>query len=106
MKSPYFTEEHDIFRDQVRKFVEAEVTPHVEAGKRNKRFPGRSSGGWGTRVSGINYPEAYGGSEADIFYTVVLMEELARCNSAAWGSPWASRPTWPRRIFCTPAPRI
>jgi citronellyl-CoA dehydrogenase len=31
---------------------------------------------------GLNYEEAYGGANADIWFTVVLAEELGRCHSA------------------------
>ncbi|MCW5749447.1 MAG: acyl-CoA dehydrogenase family protein, partial [Alphaproteobacteria bacterium] len=31
LPSPYFREEHDMLRDQLRRFVEQEVQPHAEA---------------------------------------------------------------------------
>ncbi|HXZ37149.1 MAG TPA: acyl-CoA dehydrogenase family protein, partial [Thermodesulfobacteriota bacterium] len=30
MRHPMFSEEHELFRDAVRKFVEKELTPHAE----------------------------------------------------------------------------
>jgi acyl-CoA dehydrogenase len=30
-RSPFFTEEHEMLRDQVRRFVEEEIKPHGDA---------------------------------------------------------------------------
>ena len=39
---------------------------------------------------GLPYPEAYGGLELDVFYTVILLEELQKINSAGFAANmWA-----------------
>ena len=39
---------------------------------------------------GINYPEAYGGLDLDLFYTVILLEELQKINSGGFAAAvWA-----------------
>ena len=39
---------------------------------------------------GINYPEAYGGLNLDLFYTVILLEELQKINSGGFAAAiWA-----------------
>ena len=39
MKHPMFTEEHELFRDTVRKFVEKELVPHAEEWEEAGEFP-------------------------------------------------------------------
>ncbi len=85
MKSPYFTEDHDLFRQTVRDFIEKEVVPNTNEWEAQQDVP-RSI--W-TRMGelgflGINYPEAYGGAEADFFYSVVFIEELSRSFMAGF----------------------
>ncbi|MGB1287964.1 MAG: acyl-CoA dehydrogenase family protein [Aggregatilineales bacterium] len=75
-----FTEEHEMFRRTVRNFVEKEINPHAEewedAGIAPLHEIFKKMGDLG--FLGLNYPEAYGGAEADIWFTVVLHEELGR----------------------------
>jgi acyl-CoA dehydrogenase len=78
-RSPYFTEEHEALRDQVRRFVETEIKPHALAWEEQGFVPRevlRRMGSLG--FFGIRYPAEYGGSEMDTMATVVLAEELGR----------------------------
>src|ERR1700757_4387164 len=78
-RSPYFSEEHEMLRAQVRRFVETEVKPHGLGWEGKGCVPPgglRRMGGWG--FFGIRYPARYGGSEMDALATVVLAEELGR----------------------------
>ena len=78
-RSPYFTEEHEALRDQVRRFVETEIKPHALAWEEQGFVPRdvlRKMGALG--FFGIRYPAEYGGSEMDTLATVVLAEELGR----------------------------
>lgn len=78
-RSPYFTEEHEALRDQVRRFVETEIKPHALAWEEQGFVPRevlRRMGSLG--FFGIRYPSEYGGSEMDTMATVVLAEELGR----------------------------
>ncbi len=77
--SPFFTPEHEMLRDQVRRFVETEVKPHGEAWEEQGYVPRdvlRRMGALG--FFGIRYPESYGGAEMDTLGSVVLAEELGR----------------------------
>lgn len=79
MKSPYFTEDHEIFRREVRKFVEKEVLPHAGTWEKEEHIPRdlwEKMGSLG--FLGINFADKYGGAGLDIFYSVVLVEEMAR----------------------------
>lgn len=80
--SRYFTEEHEIFREQVRNFVEKEIHPHIDQWEQEELFPKslyRRMGELG--FLGIRYPEKYGGSGGDIWMTLVFCEELCRCRA-------------------------
>lgn len=82
MESPFFSEEHRIFRRTVRKFVEEELNPHVDEWEAAGRFPKEIYEQLGELgVLGIRYPTEYGGAGADVWTTVVFCEELGRCRS-------------------------
>lgn len=79
LRSPYFSEEHEALRDQLRRFVETEIKPHALAWEEAGFVPRevlRRMGELG--FFGIRYPAEYGGSEMDTLATVVLAEELGR----------------------------
>ena len=79
MHSVYFGEEHNLLRDQVRRFVEREVKPHGAAWESDGMVPRevlRKMGELG--FFGLRFPERYGGSEMDVFATIILAEELSR----------------------------
>ena len=80
--SRYFTEEHQIFREQVRSFVAKEVTPFIDRWEAEGLFPKplyRRMGELG--FLGIRFPEKYGGSDGDIWMTLAFTEELCRCRA-------------------------
>ncbi|MDB5398811.1 MAG: acyl-CoA dehydrogenase-like [Rhodopila sp.] len=76
---PYFSPEHEMFRAQVRRFVETEVKPRAEPWEEQGFVPRdvlRRMGELG--FLGVRYPEAHGGSAMDTLATAVLAEELGR----------------------------
>src|ERR1700758_5607400 len=78
-RSPYFSEEHEMLRAQVRRFVETEIKPHALAWEEQGYVPRevlRRMGSLG--FFGIRYPARYGGAEMDTLGSVVLAEELGR----------------------------
>lgn len=78
-----FKEEHNILRRSIKKFVEKEIVPHVDQWEEEKSIPKNLFKQMGqTGYLGIRHPLEYGGSGGDIFMTLVLAEELARCRSA------------------------
>ncbi len=82
MPTPY-TEEHDLFRKQVRAFAENELKPHVEAWEHDRTFPNwvfKKAGELG--ITGAHYPEDVGGGGGDYWFSVVKSEELVRCEAA------------------------
>jgi alkylation response protein AidB-like acyl-CoA dehydrogenase len=89
MKRTLFTEEHKMFRDAFRRFVEKEIAPHYEAWwadgvvSREVWLKAGSNGFLGTDV-----PEVYGGGGIrDYRYNLVMVEELARAGKMGVGFP-------------------
>ena len=83
-----YTEEHRIFRESVRKFMEKEVTPFVEEWEEAGVVPRsiwKKMGDQGFLCSDI--PEEYGGPGADFLYSVIVNEELAKTNFAGLAAP-------------------
>ncbi len=79
--SPYYTAEHEAFRDSLRRFVEAEIAPFVDEWDEAGEFPRelyRRAAEVGMLAAG--YPEDLGGIEADLFYLVIIAQELARAG--------------------------
>ena len=87
----YFTEEHELFRQSLRDFLQKEVVPHVDEWEENGKIDPsiwKKMGEMG--FLGISYPEEYGGMDLDFFYTVILLEELQRVNSGGFAAAiWA-----------------
>lgn len=83
LASPFYTAEHETFREQVRRFVERECMPNIEAWEAAGELP-RALHGKAAEAGllGIGYPEACGGTPVpDLFYLVIVVEELARTGS-------------------------
>jgi acyl-CoA dehydrogenase len=82
MYQEYFTEEHQIFRTSIRKFVEKEIKPHIDHWEDEELFPVElykkaADAGF----LGLEYPEAYGGSPCDKFMNIAYTEEMIRSGS-------------------------
>ena len=91
MDSMYFTEEHQLFRNSLKDFLEKEVVPHIEKWEKTgtiERFIWKKFGEMG--YFGLATPEAYDGLGLDLFYTVIFLEELQKINSGGFAAAmWA-----------------
>ena len=91
MNNMYFTEEHELFRQSLKDFLQKEVVPHLDKWEKTgtiERFIWEKFGEMG--YFGINYPEKYGGLDLDLFYTVIFLEELQKINSGGFAAAmWA-----------------
>ncbi|MGA9225011.1 MAG: acyl-CoA dehydrogenase family protein, partial [Mesobacillus sp.] len=86
MKHPYLTDDHEIFRRSLRKFLEKEAYPYYDQWEEDRMIP-RSF--W-TKMGEQGYlcpdiDEQYGGSEVDWGFAVVINEELERVGSGLVG---------------------
>lgn len=89
--SLYFTEEHEFFRKSFQDFLKKEVVPHIDTWEKTgtiDRFIWEKFGEMG--YFGLATPEAYGGLDLDIFYTIIFIEELQKINSGGFAAAiWA-----------------
>ncbi|MBC6999575.1 acyl-CoA dehydrogenase family protein [Cytophaga sp. FL35] len=86
-----FTEEHQLFRESLKDFLQKEVVPHIEKWEETgqiESFIWRKFGEMG--YFGLATPEEYGGLGLDLFYTIIFIEELQKINSGGFAAAmWA-----------------
>ncbi len=91
------TEEHELFRKSVRRFVELYVEPRVREIERSNQIPDeliRKAAELG--FTGLGIPEEYGGQGTDYLHTVIYTEEVSRVCAALVTE------TLVRNLFTTP----
>src|SRR5690554_1979482 len=82
-----FNEEHDLFRASVKDFLKREVIPNLDQWEKDGEVPREVYEKFGAMgYFGLRFPEKYGGSDLDIWYEVVLHEELSRINSGGFAA--------------------
>ena len=79
---PPFTQEHEDFREGVRRFMETELRPHAREWEEARWFPNEvfhrcAEVGY----LGLKYEEEYGGQGGGYVADAVFAEELSRCGS-------------------------
>ena len=90
-RSPHYDESHEAVCETVRRFVEREITPHVDMWEATGELPRslhKSAAEAG--ILGLGFPEEFGGTgrtEFDVFHSMVQSEEL--CRPGAGGIPAA-----------------
>lgn len=88
MQNPFATPERNAFRDTLRQFVAAEITPHVDRWDEEGEIPWdlhQRVGALG--VWGFGIDERYGGlGFDDCFLRAAYSEELARCGAGGVGA--------------------
>jgi len=79
MTSPFYTAEHEAYRDVLRRFVAREIEPHAsewdEAGEFPRELYARAAG---IGLLALGFPEEFGGVAVDQFMKIVVSQELAR----------------------------
>jgi acyl-CoA dehydrogenase len=82
MKRDIFSDEHELFRTQVRRFAESELEPKVASWNERGMSDRESWKRCGEEgFLGPNAPEEYGGAGADFIYSAIVMEELSRIRA-------------------------
>src|SRR4051794_41681813 len=81
MRSPFYTSEHEAYREVVRRFVEKEIEPYAHEWDEAGGFP-RVLYEKAAEIGllGLGFPEEYGGTEVDNFMWIVAVQELARAG--------------------------
>jgi acyl-CoA dehydrogenase len=83
-----YTDEHRIFRQTLRKYLEKEITPHAEEWEEAGIVPReawKKIGEQGFLCTAV--PEEYGGAGGDFLYSVIVAEEMARTNFSGLTAP-------------------
>jgi len=81
-----FNAEHELFRDTVRRFIAAEITPHHDRWEEQgyvDRDLWTKAGQAGLLC--LTMPEEYGGAGADRLYSTIMIEEAARAGVSGPG---------------------
>lgn len=81
-----FREDHEMFRDVARRFIDKEIVPHIEEWEKAGIVPKEvwlKAGEVGLLCSSV--AEEYGGAGGDYGHSAVMIEELARVNATAIG---------------------
>ena len=79
-----FTQEHEEIRRNLKRLIDSEINPHVDAWEEAEQFPAhevfKKLGNLG--LLGLTKPEAYGGAGLDWSYAMVMAETLGhiRCG--------------------------
>jgi long-chain-acyl-CoA dehydrogenase len=79
-----FGEDHEIFRDMVRRFIASEIMPRHADWERAGIVPRDvwlQAGAAGLLCTGV--PEQYGGVGGDFLHSTILVEEMARAGATA-----------------------
>jgi alkylation response protein AidB-like acyl-CoA dehydrogenase len=76
MNPSYFTEEHQLFRESLKDFLQKKL---YRTSKREKREQLNASYGKSLEMGFGKLSEVYG-LNLDLFYTVIFLEELQRLN--------------------------
>jgi acyl-CoA dehydrogenase len=88
MNLSVYTDEHQIFRETVKKFVAKEITPNVQQWEEDRAVPRElwiKMGKQGFLCPWL--PEKYGGLDLGFEYSVILNEELIRGDGFGVGVP-------------------
>jgi short-chain 2-methylacyl-CoA dehydrogenase len=83
MNSPYFSQEHEEFRQMVRKFAEEKVRPVAAELDQTEQFSVELTRAMGhAGLFGVNIPKEYGGHGRDYRSLVLAVEEIARVDGS------------------------
>ena len=85
MRRTIFNEEHELFREQFRKFCAREVTPNIERWENQRivdREAWRKAGAQGFLCPWVD--PKYGGSGVDFAYSAIIDEEIIRAGSSGF----------------------
>ncbi len=85
MHNTRLTEEHLIFRDSLRSFIQKEILPHITKWEKEGAIDKsiwKKLGDMG--YMGLIYPEQYGGLDLDFYYSLIFCEEISKCFSGGF----------------------
>jgi acyl-CoA dehydrogenase len=101
-RSLFYDEAHQAFRGAMRRFVEREIAPHVDAWDEAETFPRelyKKAAAIG--LLGLGFPEDHGGIVSDVFHSIIAVQELARAGAGGLSASLLSH-----TIGCPPIARL
>ncbi len=88
-KDLYFNEEHQLFRKNLREFINREINPRVEEWERDRAWPAheifKKMGDNG--FLGLTMDPKWGGQGLDYWFDCVFLEEMGQINAAGVSVP-------------------
>lgn len=79
-------EELELFRENIRRFIDAEVQPNYEQWEKEEIFPRELWNALGEQgLLCVDIPEEFGGFGANFLYAMVILEEFSRANCVSIG---------------------
>jgi len=82
--------ELELFRENVRRFVNEQVEPNYRQWEKDEIFPRQLWNTLGEQgLLAVDLPEEYGGFGTDFLFSMVIQEEFSKANCAAVGGPMA-----------------
>ena len=83
-------EELELFRENIRRFIDAEVQPNYEQWEKEEIFPRELWNALGEQgLLCVDIPEEFGGFGANFLYAMVILEEFSRANCPSIGGSMA-----------------
>ncbi len=87
MNHSVYNEDHRLFRQSFRDFLSQEIQPHIDKYEAQGKVPRSVYERFGEMgYLGLGYAEAYGGMDLDIWYNVIMAEEMNRLNSGGFAA--------------------
>src|SRR5258707_5882477 len=107
VQSPFYTADHEAFRDVMRRFVTREIEPYAHEWDEAGEFP-RALYAKASEIGllGLGFPEEFGGVAADQFMKIVASQELARAGAGGVSSRLMSPTIGPPPVPRAPPPPI
>jgi citronellyl-CoA dehydrogenase len=85
----YFTPEQELFRKNLRDFIDSEINPHVEEWEAKEQWPAhevlKKMGNLG--FLGVTMDPAYGGQGLDYWFDLVFLEEMGHIHAGGVSVP-------------------
>lgn len=87
MENIVFNQDHEIFRQSLKSFLQKEVVPNIEVWEQNQQIPKNIWKKFGEMgYIGLGLPEKYGGTPTDFFYNVIYIEEVSKVFSGGFSA--------------------
>ncbi len=94
MSDYYFSEEHELFRQSLRQLLLKEIVPYLNEWEQAGQVPTEVFRRFGELgYFGLRQAQEYGGSNLDIWFSIILNEEISRINSGGFAASVVAHPS-------------